>query len=141
MSIFKADIAPKELERIEREIDKRIKERKAKYGDYLEKEDALARQVLKYHEIQMEDVPYELYMARKYARVFPEEEFGQPKRLGGIRRFLRRVVRRVIRPQIVYNEFITGAVDDLNQRITELEEKTKSLEAGARERRNEDRKK
>ena len=129
MGIFKADIDPKELERIEREIEKRIEERKAKYGDYVAKEEAIARQVLSYRNIEMEDIPYELFMARQYSRLFPEGKLGTKTKFAGIRRFFRRLVRRFMRPQVVFNEFITGAVDDLNRKIVELEDKVKSLEA------------
>ena len=50
-----------------------------------------------------------------------------------MKRFFQRVVRRVLRQQIVFNEFMLGAMEDLNNRIVKLEEKNQSLQGDKKE--------
>ncbi len=128
MGIFKGNLGPEELRNLEQQIEKRVKERAGKHGNYVEEENKLAAPVVNYSDREMENVPYELFMARKYVKMFPEEEFGPPKRFSGLRSFFQRVVRRILRQQIVFNEFMLGAMEELNQRLISLEEETKSLE-------------
>ncbi len=128
MGIFKINAKSEDIKRLEQQIENRVKERVKEHGDFVQKEDELAATVLNYSDREMEDVPYELFRAREYVKMFPEEDFVAPKRFSGLRRFYQRVVRRLLRQQIVFNEFMLGAVEELNQRLVSLEKKTKSLE-------------
>ena len=94
--------------------------------------------MLDYSHVEMEDLPYELFMARQFVKMFPDEKFGPPKRFAGLRRFFQRAMRRVLRQQIVFNEFSLGAVEELNRRLVELERKVESLQPGASGRKEQD---
>ena len=127
MGIFKINVKSEELKRLEQQIEDRVKERTKQHGDYVQKENELAAPVVNYSDIEMEDISYELFRAREYVKMFPEEDFFAPKRSSGLRRFYQRVVRRLLRQQIVFNQFMLGAVEDLNNRIVKIEQKLKSL--------------
>jgi hypothetical protein len=127
MGIFRINVKPDELERLEQQIEDRVRERKKQHGDYVEKENELAAPVVNYSDVEMEDISYELFKAREYVKMFPEEDFFAPRRSSGFKRFYQRVVRRVLRQQIVFNQFMLGAVEDLNCRIVKIEQKLKSL--------------
>ena len=127
MGTFKINVESEKLKQLEQQIDERLKQRKEKHGDYIAKENELAAPVVDYSSVEMENISYELFKARDYVKIYPEESFFAPKRKSRIKRFFQRVVRRILRQQIVFNEFMLAAVEDLSNRIVKLEEKIKSL--------------
>ena len=127
MGIFKIKVKPEELKRLEQQIEDRVKERTKQHGDYVQKEDELAAPVVNYSDIEMEDISYEPFRAREYVKMCPDEDFFAPKRSSGLKRFYQRGIRRLLRQQIVFNQFMLGAVEDLNNRIVKIEQKLKSL--------------
>ena len=133
MGIFKIDVAPDKLKQMEQQIEERLKQRREEHGDYIARENELAAPVVNYSDVEMEKISYELFKARDYVRIFPDEDFLAPKRTSRMKRFFQRVVRRVLRQQIVFNEFILGAMEDLNSRIVKLEEKNRSLQGDKRD--------
>ena len=128
MGIFKINAKLEDSKRLEQQIESRVKERVKEHGDFVQKENELAAPVLDYSNREMEDVPYELFRAREYVKMFPEEDFVAPGRFSGMRRLYQRIVRRLLRQQIVFNEFMLGAVEELNQRLVSLEKRIKFLE-------------
>ena len=138
METFKTNLGPDENRRLNQLVEERVKARVSEHGEFMKKEDELAAPALGYSHVEMEDVPYELFMARQFVKMFPDEKFGPPKRLGGLRRFFQRVMRRILRQQIVFNEFSLGAIEELNRRLVELERRVESLRSGGSERKEED---
>ena len=128
MGIFSANIETSKLNRLEELIESRISERMKKHGGYIADERNLVSGLTDYSGKEMEEVSYELFRAREYVRIFSEEDFFTTKRFSRVRTFYRRVVRRLLRQQIVFNEFILGALEDINERLSRIERKIDSLD-------------
>jgi hypothetical protein len=128
MSIFKLDINADELKRLEGEIEKRMLSRKSTHSNYIQKEDALAASVLDYVNAEVDDLPYELFRAREYVKIFPEDDPFSMQKTSKLGRFYRRVVRRLLRKQIVFNEFMLSASEETWKKLKNLEDRISALE-------------
>jgi len=133
MGIFKADIPEKKLAEIQREIEQRIENRKAKLGDVRSAEKEAIGDLLDYGRAPVDKISYELYLARKFVKIFPEADAAAGERGPGLlMRLLRKVMRRVLRQQIVFNQSVLGVLEENEQRLTRLEKKLTEKDSEAR---------
>lgn len=128
MSIFKLDINPDEFNKIENEIQKRVNSLIQTKGDLLQKENDIASSVLNYASKDVEDLSYELFRAREYVKIFPENDPFSNEKISKFRRFYHRIVRRLLRQQIVFNEFILSASEEIWKKLHDLEERFNEIE-------------
>lgn len=128
MGIFKLNMDAGESKRVDDEIEARIQERLRENGDFILKENTLASPVLNYSNADVEDLPYELFRAREYVKIFPEEDPFSFEKTSKIRRFYHRVVRRLLRQQIVFNEFMLSASEEIWGKLKDLEDRISALE-------------
>ncbi|MBN1917594.1 MAG: hypothetical protein JW889_06765 [Verrucomicrobia bacterium] len=126
MGWFEMDIDAQHKAELEAAVEKRLAERQGKGEDPEADEQRCIGDLLDYAKRGFEDISYDLYNARKFVRMFPDEAEGASGILARLKRFYRRVVRRVLRQQIVYNEAVLGVLEDLERRV-------RKLEAGARD--------
>ena len=123
MTLFDADIGAQRKAQIEATIAARIKERRAGGRDPASDEERLIGDLLDYGRNEYETITYDLYNARRFVRMFPDEAESGRGVFGWIKRFYQRVVRRLLRQQIVFNEAVLGVLEDLEARVKKLEEK------------------
>jgi hypothetical protein len=123
VSLFEADINAQRKAEIEATMARRAAERRAGGNDPTTEERERIGDLLEYGRRQFEDITYDLYNARKFVRLFPDEAEGKPGFGGAVKRFYQRVVRRVLRQQIVFNEAVLGVLEDLEARVKKLEGK------------------
>lgn len=128
MSIFKFEINDDDLKRIQDEIDCRVDSHVREHGDFIKKENEIASSVLNYNTSEIQDTPYDLFRAREYVKIFPEDEPFSPSKTSGIRRFYHRIVRRLLRQQIVFNEFILSALEEIWSEQKKLEDRIAKIE-------------
>jgi len=121
MSFFDADIGARRKAELEATIAERMAERRADGGDPSAEERRRIGDLLDYGRTTFEQITYDLYNARKFVRMFPDEAEASGGPIGWIKRFYQRVVRRVLRQQIVYNEAVLGVLEDLDARVKKLE--------------------
>jgi len=121
MGLFDADIDAQRKAEIEATITKRMAERRANGSDPTVEERHRIGDVLDYGRTDFEQITYDLYNARKFVRMFPDEAEGSGGLVGGIKRLYQRVVRRLLRQQIVFNEAVLGVLEDLDERLKKLE--------------------
>ena len=108
--------------RIKNKIAGNIAERKRQYGDIEKREKEAIGSLLSYGEREMENISYDLYNARKFVKIFPEEAASGSGKSGILKRFYQKVVRRVLRQQIVFNQSVVGTLNDLNERLAKVED-------------------
>jgi len=138
MTRFKADISEDRLAGLEREIEKRIRARKGKLGDLEAAEKEAIGELLDYGRVAIDDISYDLFNARKFVKIFPEADVAAGERMPGLLvRLYRKVVRRLLRQQIVFNQSVLGVLEENEERLSELEkivkEKPSRLSVLARE--------
>ena len=121
MSLFDADMDAQRKAEIEATITKRIAERRAAGPDPTAEERRRIGDLLEYGRGSFEEITYDLYTARKFVRMFPDETESSRGLFGWLRRFYQRVVRRLLRQQIVFNEAVLGVLEDLEERVEKLE--------------------
>ena len=121
MGLFDADIDAQRKAEIEVTIAKRMAERRADGSDPTAEERRRIGDLLEYGRSEFEEISYDLYNARKFVRMFPDETDASRGPFGWIKRLYRRVVRRVLRQQIVFNEAVLGVLEDLDERIKRIE--------------------
>ena len=121
MGLFEAGIDPKRKAAIEATIAKRVAERHAADSDPAVEERRRTGDLLDYGRSEYDEITYDLYNARKFVRMFPDEAEGARGPFGWIKRFYQRVVRRLLRQQIVQNEAVLGVLEDLEERVKRLE--------------------
>jgi len=130
MTRFKADIPEERLAALEREIEKRIRTRKTELGDVEAAEKKAIGNVLDYRQAAIDDVSYDLFNARKFVKIFPEADVAAGEQTPGLlMRLYRKVVRRLLRQQIVFNQSVLGVLEENEQRLSELESKMKERAA------------
>jgi len=120
VSFFDADIDAQRKAELEAAIAKGASERRADGADPTSEERRKIGDLLEYNRREFEDITYDLYNARKFVRMFPDEAEGYGGLLGWAKRFYRRVVRRLLRQQIVFNEAVLGVLEDLDERAKKL---------------------
>ena len=118
---FDVDIDAQRKAAIEAEAAKRMAERRADGADPTAEEQRRIGDLLDYGRSSFEQITYDLYNARKFVRMFPDEAESARGPFGWIRRFYQRVVRRLCRQQIVFNEAVLGVLEDLDERVKKLE--------------------
>ncbi len=128
MSLFNADIDRQRKAELEAAIAKRVSERRANGADPATEERRKIGELLDYNRREFEEITYDLYNARKFVRMFPYEAEGHGGLFGWLKRFYRRVVRRLLRQQIVFNEAVLGVLEDLDERVKKLETKQSGAE-------------
>jgi len=121
MALFEADIDAKRKAEIEAVIAERMAARREHGEDPAAEAQRRIGDLLDYGRTEVEQISYDLYNARKFVRMFPDEAEGTGGLRGGIKRFYQRVVRRLLRQQIVYNEAVLGALEDLEERVKKIE--------------------
>lgn len=126
MNLFDADIDTQRKAELEAAIAERMKERRAGGQDPAAEEQRLVGDLLDYGRTEYESITYDLYNARKFVRMFPDEAESGDGAFGWIKRLYQRVVRRLLRQQIVYNEAVLGVLEDLEARVKRLEETRKA---------------
>jgi hypothetical protein len=118
---FDADIDAQRRAEIEATAAKRMAERRAGGADPTVEERRRIGDLLDYGRAGCERITYDLYNARKFVRMFPDEAESARGAFGWIRRFYQRVLRRLCRQQIVFNEAVLGVLEDLDERLKKLE--------------------
>jgi hypothetical protein len=121
VGFFEADISGQRKSELEAAIAKRASEGSANGADPTSEERRRIGDLLEYNRREFEDITYDLYNARKFVRMFPDEAEGHGGVFGWVKRFYRRVVRRLLRQQIVFNEAVLGVLEDLDERVKKLE--------------------
>ncbi len=121
MDLFDADIDAQRKAEIEATIAKRLAKRRADGSDPTAEERRRIGDLLEYGRSEFEEISYDLYNARKFVRMFPDETDASRGPFGWIKRLYQRVVRRVLRQQIVFNEAVLGVLEDLDERVKRLE--------------------
>ena len=129
MGWFEADIDPQRKAALEAAIDKRC----AASDDAVVEERRRVGDLLDYGKRDVEQISYDLYNARKFVRMFPDEAEGAGGLFGWLKRFYQRVVRRLLRQQIVFNEAVLGVLEDLEARVKKLEGDKKNHEPARRD--------
>jgi len=132
MSIFKLDIDADELKSLENKIADSVRDRILENGDYVKKENTLIANVLNYSTTEVEDLPYELFRAREYVKIFPEDDPFSSVKTSSLSRFYHRVVRRLLRQQIVFNEFMLSASEEIWKKMKNLEDRISAIEKDKR---------
>lgn len=133
--IFKADVPEGKLAGLEKEIERRVETRKSKLGDVQAAESQAIGNLLEYGRAPIDDICYELYNARRFVKIFPEPDVAAGERMPGLLvRLFQKLVRRVLRQQIVFNESVLGVLEENEQRLSRLEEGLRRLEADSRQR-------
>ena len=128
MAKFKADIPEEELVALEREIENRIEAKKRRLGDVQAEEKKAIGDLLDYSHAALADISYDLYNARKFVKIFPEPDVAAGEATPGLLvRMYHKVVRRLLRQQIVFNQSVLGVLEENEQRLSELERKVKEL--------------
>lgn len=119
---FKISVDSSKLEELHQRIEHVVAEIERKYGDVTEEERRKIGNVLNYGKVPVDDICYDHYKARLHRLMFPDED-----PVGGIkdfaRRFYRKVVRRLLRQQLVFNQSVVGTLDDMHQRLSAIEKK------------------
>ena len=121
MSLFDADIDAQRKAQLEAAIAERMAKKRADGADPAAEERARIGDLLDYGRSEFEDISYDLYNARKFVRMFPDEADASRGGFGWLRRLYQRIVRRVLRQQIVFNEAVLGVLEDLEERVKALE--------------------
>ncbi len=126
MSIFKADLPEEELDELERKIETRIETRRIKEGDVQAAEKQAIGNLLDYGRPAVDDISYDLYNARRFVKIFPEPDVVAGEKVPGLPvRFYHKVVRRLLRQQIVFNQSVLGVLEENERRLSDLEKKLK----------------
>jgi hypothetical protein len=132
MAKFEADIPKEQLAVLESEIEKRIERRKSQLGDMQAAEKEVIGNLLDYGRTSIDDVSYDLFNARKYVKMFPEPDVAAGERPPCLLvRLYQKVVRRLLRQQVVYNQSVLGVLEEHEQRLSELERELKDRSGDA----------
>lgn len=121
MSFFDVEINARRKAELEATIAERMAKRRANGSDPGAEERRRIGDLLDYGRTECEQITYDLYNARKFVRMFPDEAEACGGPFGWIKRFYQRVVRRLLRQQIVFNQAALGVLEDLDERLKKLE--------------------
>jgi len=119
---FRVSVDPAKLEDIRQRIERALSQIEKKHGNVVEEERQKTGSLLDYHKVPVDDICYDHYKARQHRLMFPEDD-PPPGLKGFARRFYRKVVRRLLRQQLVFNQSVVGTLDDMHQRLREIEKK------------------
>lgn len=130
MNWFSAQISQEKLAAIAREIDERIRAREKEFGDVQAAERQAIGDLLDYRRASVEDISYDHYLARKFVKMFPEPDAAarEPAPLLPVRLY-QKVVRRLLRQQLVFNQSILGFLEETAERLSQLEKKLGELKS------------
>jgi hypothetical protein len=132
MDWFSAQISQEKLAAIAREIDERIRAREKKLGDVQAAERQAIGDLLNYSRASVEDISYDRYLARKFVKMFPEPDAaaGEPPPRLPVRLY-QKVVRRLLRQQLVFNQSILGFLEETAERLSQLEKRLDELKSSS----------
>jgi len=133
MSLFDADIDAQRKAQLEAAIAERMAKKRADGADPAAEERARIGDLLDYGRRHFEDISYDLYNAKRFVRMFPDETDASRGAFGWVKRLYQRIVRRVLRQQIVFNEAVLGVVEDLEERVKALEKDQDTTAQGGKE--------
>jgi hypothetical protein len=130
MKWFSAQISQEKLASISREVDERIRAREKELGDVQAAERRAIGDLLDYSRASVEDISYDHYLARKFVKMFPEPDAaaGEPPPRLPVRLY-QKVVRRLMRQQLVLNQSILGFLEETAERLSQLEKKLDELKS------------
>jgi hypothetical protein len=135
MSWFEADIPEQKRLALEQDIERRLEAKKDKFGDLQAAEREAIGGLLDYNRAAPDDISYDHYNARKFVKMFPEPDVGAGERAPCLLvRLYQKVVRRLLRQQIVFNQSVLGVLEETEQRLSEVEKKLEELTARSSER-------
>ena len=132
MNWFSAQMSREKLAAIAREIDERIRAREKELGDVQAAERQAIGDLLDYRRAFVEDISYDRYLARKFVKMFPEPDAaaGEPPPRLPVRLY-QKVVRRLLRQQLVFNQSILGFLEETAERLSQLEKKLGELKSSS----------
>ena len=119
---FKIAVGPEKLDQLRQRIEKAVEEIEQKFGDVTDQERKKIGSLLAYAKTPVDDICYDHYKARVHRLMFPEH-IEHPGIKGVIYRFYKRVVRRLLRQQLVFNQSVVGTLDDMHERLSRIEKK------------------
>ncbi len=120
---FKVAVDDSKLEQLHKRIEQAADEIERKYGDVVEQERQKTGKLLNYGETPIDDISYDHWKAQQHRFMFPEGDDPGGGIKGLVRRFYRKVVRRLLRQQLVFNQSVVGTLDDMHQRLRTIEKK------------------
>jgi len=119
---FEIAMAPEKLEELRARIERAVAEIEQKYGDVTGEERKKIGSLLDYGKTPVDDICYDHYKARLHKLMFPEVDSHTGIK-AAIYRLYKRVVRRLLRQQLVFNQSVVGTLDDMHERLSRIEEK------------------
>lgn len=119
---FKVSVDASKLEEIRQRIEDTAVEIEHKHGDVVEQERRKVGKLLDYGATPVDDISYDHWKARQHRFMFPDDDPGSGIR-GLLRRFYQKVIRRLLRQQIVFNQSVVGTLDDMHERLRAIEKK------------------
>ena len=126
MRSFRIAISEEKLREIEQKIHKSTAERRAKFGDVEKIEKEAIGNLLNYGSVGVEEISYDLYNARKFEKIFPEESYHSAAKTNFLKGLYRKIVRKIFRGQIVFNQSVVGVLNDFEVRLAAIEKKIDS---------------
>ena len=127
---FTFDIAVSDAQRetISAGIEQTVARITDAHGDVCAEERQRVGNLLRYNETPVDDICYDHYKARLHRLMFPDDDDMVKGIRGFIRRYYRKVIRRLLRQQLVFNQSVVGTLDDMNERLRILEQKIIALQ-------------
>ena len=119
---FRVSGDPGKLENIRQRIDRAVLEVEKKHGNVVEEERRKTGSLLDYCKVPVDDICYDHYKARQHRLMFPDDD-PAPGLMGFARRLYRKVVRRLLRQQLVFKQSVVATLDDMHQRLRAIEKK------------------
>ncbi len=126
MRSFRIAVSEEKLREIEQKIHEGIAERRTKFGDVEKIEKEAIGDLLNYRSVGVEQISYDLYNARKFEKIFPEEGYHSTTKTNFLKRLYGKIVRKIFRGQIVFNQSVVGVLNDFEARLTDIEKEINS---------------
>ena len=120
---FKIASAPEKIDEIKSRIESVVSDIESKHGDVTVEERKKIGDLLNYGHTPVDNICYDHYKARLHKLMFPGDESLEGGPRGFVRRFYRKVLRRLLRQQLVFNQSVVGTLDDMHKRLSAIEEK------------------
>ncbi len=134
MRSFRIAVSEEKLREIEQKIHDGIAERRTKFGDVQKIEKEAIGDLLNYGSVGVEEISYDLYNARKFEKIFPEESYYSTAKANFLKRLYRKIVRKIFRGQIIFNQSVVGVLNDFEARLADIEKKIDSKKNNSKSR-------